>query len=154
MAVANRLFDPSKPMSDNVEEFIKRYFELVEGKVVNKRQRKILAYRHAFKETCTGKPDYYVLQLATQLLTKENVKDRMIYLQSINGVEEELDFDWNKSKAEEVLLEIIYDEKAKMADRLKAIDQLNKMKGMDKRVMQEEEASDSVADFMNRLFKK
>lgn len=145
--------DPEAPLSSDAQEkFCNEYVRLdIEEGIVNKRARRIRAYRLSFPETNKDN-DGVINSKATALLNRSTVRDRIRKLYEEEGTSVENEFNWTKSKSENVLLEIVYNEDLKTADRLKAISELNKMRGIDAPTVEEDKSDDDEIDsYFNSL---
>lgn len=148
-----KIFDHEQPLTnDNQERFCQEYVRLdIEERIVNKRARRIKAYRLIFPETiketdavCNGR--------AVTLLSRKPIRDRIAALYEEEGASVESEFIWTKSKSETLLVGIAYDDDNKTGDRIKAISELNKMRGIDVPVVDEEEnKGDSVDQFFGKF---
>ncbi|MGL5711795.1 MAG: hypothetical protein ACRCX2_02145 [Paraclostridium sp.] len=148
-----RIVDHEVPLAnDSHEGFCSEYVRLdIEDGVVNKRMRRIIAYRHSYPETFSDS-DAIVSSRATALLAKKVVKDRIKALYEDEGTSVENEFTWTKSKSEGLLVEIAYDNSQKAGDRIKAIGELNKMRGIDiPKVVEEVNEGDSVDQFFAKF---
>ena len=132
------IVDPTLPLSNEAHEnFVQAYISFdLDGIIKNKRARKMEAYRVAYPETRATK-DSIVNSRATDLLLKESIAERLEYLYEKFGTSVENKYSWTPNKAEEALLDIIYGEEEKSADKIKAISELNRMRGIDKPQVEE-----------------
>lgn len=130
------------------ETYCREYVRLdLEDHVVNKKARRVKAYRFSFPETYDA-GDGVINSRACTLLRGKSVSSRIKYLYEQDGSSIENEFNWTRSKSEDVLLSIIYNDESKQADKLKAIQQLNAMRGIDAPVVKKEEGEqDTVAQF-------
>lgn len=145
--------DPEAPLSSDAQEvFCREYVRLdIEEGIVNKRARRIRAYRFSFPETIKD-TDGTINSRATALLGKAPVRNRIKKLYEDEGTSVENEFNWTRSKSENVLLEIVYNEDLKTADRLKAISELNKMRGIDTPTVEEDKSdADEIDSYFNSL---
>lgn len=147
-----KVFDEAEPLqNENHEKFCQEYVRLDLNNIIrNKYARKIEAYRIVFPETVTT-TDGIIASRATQLLLREDVSERLRYLYELHGSSIENDVEWTKSKAEEALTAIIYDENSKDADRLKAIAELNRMRGIDKPEEKDNNETSKISDFFEMV---
>lgn len=137
---------------DAQEAFCNEYIRLdIEELIANKRARRIKAYRFAYPETI-GDADHIVASRATAMLAKKVIKDRIKHLYEAEGTSVETEFAWTKSKSESLLVDIAYSDEQKTADRLKAISELNKMRGIDApKVIEEDNKGDTVDSFFDKF---
>lgn len=151
-----KIVDSEIPLTNDTHEtFCIEYVRLdIEEQIFNKRARRIRAYRLAFPETKKDS-DSTINSRATSLLARKTIKDRIKNLYEKEGTSVENEFNWTRSKSEGLLLGIAYDEKLKTADRLKAISELNKMRGIDVPFIKEEnkEEEDTVDSFFSKIAK-
>ncbi|MGL5712948.1 MAG: hypothetical protein ACRCX2_08010 [Paraclostridium sp.] len=148
-----KIIDPEQPLdSEKQEAFCMEYVRLdIEDHIANKRARKVMAYRNVFEGTI-GDSDSVCATRATSLLSRESIKERIKAIYEEEGTSVENQFTWTKSKSEEMLVDIVYNHELKTADRLKAISELNKMRGIDvPKVEDEETAGDAVDGFFSKL---
>lgn len=151
--INKKIIDHEEPLNrDAHEAFCQEYVRLdLEDRIVNKRARRIKAYRFAYPETI-GSTDAAMNTRASALLNKESVSSRISAIYETNGACVENTYIWTKEKSEELLAEMAYDEMMKPADRLKAISELNKMRGVDTpKVEDEENKGDSVDSFFDKF---
>ena len=139
------------------EEFCKEYVRLdIEERIINKRARRIKAYRNTYKDSIMEQ-DGVINSRAVTLLKKDYIMERIATLYDEEGTSIEQQFNWTTSKAEELLVAIAHDDELKTADRLKAISELNKMRGIDAPVIIPEEkevdSTDSVEMFFSMIKK-
>jgi len=134
------------------ETYCREYVRLdLEDHVVNKKARRVKAYRFSFPETYND-PDGTINSRACTLLRGKNVSSRIKYLYEQDGSSVENEFNWTRSKSEDVLLSMIYNEESKDADRLKAVNQLNTMRGIDSVIVKKEDGEiDTVSKFFRNL---
>lgn len=151
-----KIIDSEIPLTNETHEtFCIEYVRLdIEEHVVNKRARRIRAYRLAFPETKKD-ADSVISSRATTLLARKTVKDRIKALYEEEGTSVENEFNWTRSKSESLLVEIAYDDELKTADRLKAISELNKMRGIDVPFVEDDgkEEEDTVDSFFSKIAK-
>lgn len=148
-----KIVDHEVPLAnDSHEVFCAEYVRLdIEDSVVNKRMRRIMAYRAGYPDTF-AESDAVCSSRATALLAKKFVKDRIKALYEEEGTSVENEFVWTKSKSETLLVEVAYDNTQKTADRIKAISELNKMRGIEvPKVIEEVNDGDSVDQFFAKF---
>lgn len=151
-----KIIDSEIPLTNEIHEtFCMEYVRLdIEEHVVNKRARRIKAYRTAFPDTIKDS-DSVISSRATTLLSRKTIKDRIKSLYEEEGTSVENEFNWTRSKSESLLVEIAYDDELKTGDRLKAISELNKMRGIDVPFVEEgnNEEEDTVDSFFTKIAK-
>lgn len=156
--MGNRLIDRmpidyAEPLPNEKHElFCQEYLRLdVEGIVKQAKARRIEAYKVAYPE---AKDELYnkINSRASNLLRNENVVARLEYLYEENGSGIENKIRWTRGKAEDELLDIVLgDDKTEI--KLKAIDMLNKMRGISAPEEKKEEIVEesSVEKFFSKL---
>lgn len=128
------------------EKFCQEYVRLdIEDRVVNKKARRVKAYRFSFPETI-GDNKTDVDRRALNLLRRKEIVERIRYIYEQEGTSIEAEYYWTKSKAEGVLVEIAYDDESKDADRINAVKQLNQMRGIDIPKVEDRGDSESSID--------
>jgi len=99
-----------------------------------------------------GVNDSLINSRATTLLKNRNVSERIKFLYEEEGTSVENEYTWTRSKSEDVLVSIVYNEESKDGDRIKAVNQLNVMRGIDSPVEKDKEKEeDSVSTFFNNI---
>ncbi len=152
-----KTIDYEVPLENEAHEsFCQEYVRLdIEDRVISKKYRRILAYKFSFPEDDVN--DEAINQRAFNLIRKKEIEKRIEYIYNLEGTSIENSFAWTRSKSEEALLELAYGSGIKPGDRLRAIAELNKMRGIDTPavVIEEEEKkeTDSVTDFFSRIRK-
>lgn len=144
--------DFEKPLlNENREKFCQEYVRLdVEDGVRQAKARRIQAYRFAFPDGADV-ADSIIASRAGKLLNDEFVSARLAYLYEQLGTGIENEVKWNKIKAEDVLLDIIFGEE-KTENKLKALDMLNKLREIGvKKEEEEEKQISSIETFFNKL---
>lgn len=146
-----KVFDSEIPLNNDTHEaFCREYVRLdIDEFITNKRARRIKAYRAIFPETVKDL-DSVVNSRAVALLARKTVKDRIRVLYEEEGSSIETEYGWTRFKSENILIGIAYDDELKTGDRLKAISELNKMRGIDVPVVKEAESSDE--DTVEKFF--
>ncbi|MEG0151567.1 MAG: hypothetical protein RR744_00110 [Cellulosilyticaceae bacterium] len=125
----------------------------LEGEIVNDKQRRIQAYRLAYPETTVGVADHVINTRATTLMRRRDIRDRIAFLYEEEGTSVENQYRWTRGKAEKVLVSIATSDNEKTSDIIKAVDTLNKMRGIDApEVLEEEEEDDG--DTIDAFFNK
>jgi len=151
--IARKIVDFAEPLSNELHEaFCLEYLRLdIEQKVANKKARRIKAYRASFPEAY-GVNDSLINSRATTLLKNRNVSERIKFLYEEEGTSVENEYTWTRSKSEDVLVSIVYNEESKDGDRIKAVNQLNVMRGIDSPVEKDKgKEEDSVSTFFNNI---
>ena len=151
--IKKKIIDHEMPLTNEQQEgFCLEYVRLdIEEQITNKRARRIKAYRFIYPETLKDS-DHVCNTRATRLLAKKPVAERIRALYEEEGSSVENEFSWTRSKSEGLLVDIAYDEEQKTADRIKAIGELNKMKGIEvPKVEVEETAGDSIDKFFGKF---
>lgn len=144
--------DWEEPLPNKKQEnFCQEYIRLdVEEGIKQLKARRVMAYKFAFpdaRDDSEGKLN----SRASKLLRDENVVARLTFLYEELGSGIENDVKWNKTKAEDVLLDIIYGEE-KTENKLKALDMLNKLREVGvKKEEEEEKQLSSIETFFNKL---
>lgn len=144
-----KIVDYAEPLQNEQHElFCQSYVELdLEQHIVNKRARRIRAYRKCFP----GSVDYtesIINSRASVLLRSENVSGRIDYLYEENGTSVDNKYSWTINKSTDALLDIVYDDATADKDKIGAIKELNKIKGLDTPTIEEEEKSDNISKFL------
>jgi hypothetical protein len=149
-----KIVDFEEPLSNDKHElFCSEYVRLdIEDMISNKRARRIKAYRIVFPETYAN-TDGVCNSRAVNLLSRKPVRERIAALYEENGTSVESEFTWTRDKSEDLLVDIAYDSNAKTADRLKAVSELNKMRGIDAPKEVEVETKDDSVDAFFAKFK-
>lgn len=145
--------DPAEEISNETHElFAQKFIELdLDEGINNKRRRRIEAYRICYPDSY-NETDGVLNGRATTLLRNERVSERIAFLYEERGTSLEAKVSWSRMKAEDSLLDIIGNEDSKDSDRIKAIECLNKMRGIDAAVIEEQtQEKDSVDDYFARL---
>lgn len=134
------------------ENYCQEYVRLdIEDRIVNKKARRLKAYRFSFPETINDNATA-VNRRACNLMRNKEISERISFLYEEEGSSVENEYFWTKSKAETVLAEIVYDENNKDADRINAVKQLNQMRGLDvPKPKKEGEGADSIKDFFEEF---
>lgn len=148
-----KIIDHELPLTnENHEAFCVEYVRLdVEDRIVNKRARRVKAYRFIYPETI-GEADSVCSSRATALLAKKTIRDRIANIYEELGTSVEAEYAWNRVKSEELLVEIAVDDSQKAGDRIKAIGELNKMRGIEvPKVIEEEVKGDSIDTFFSKF---
>ncbi len=151
--ITSKMQDFTEPLKKQAQEdFVKEYIRLdVDCNISHKRTRRIKAYRFAYPDA-KAKSDSIINDRAVAVLKLKTVVDRMRFLYSEIGSSIEAEVNWTASKSEDALLAIVFDEETKSADKLKAIQQLNMMRGIDKpQIEKEEDGKDTVEEFFSGL---
>lgn len=144
--------DWEKPLpNEKQENFCQEYVRLdMEDGIKQARARRIMAYKFAFpdaRDDVEGKLN----SRASKLLKDDNIVSRLTFLYEELGAGIENEVKWNKTKAEDVLLDIIYGEE-KTENKLKALDMLNKLREVGvKKEEDEEKQLSTVEAFFNKL---
>lgn len=151
-----KTIDYEIPLENEAHEaFCQEYVRLdIEDRVISKRYRRVLAYKFAFPEDNVN--DEAINQRAFNLIRRKECEKRIEYIYNLEGTSIENLFTWTRSKSEEALLELAFGEGVKPGDKLRAIAELNKMRGLDAPVVaveEEKKETDSVADFFSRIRK-
>lgn len=145
--------DWEQPLPNEAHErFCQEYVRLdLDGEVKQAKARKVEAYKFAFPDS-KDEVFHKLSSRATNLLRNENVIERLRYLYEQMGTGIENEVKWTRSKAEDALLEIILGQE-KTENKMKAIDMLNKLRGIGAPVVEEDEEKniDSVQIFFNKL---
>lgn len=141
--------------NENHNAFCENYvmLDLEEG-ISNDKQRRIRAYRLTYPETTSGILDHVVNTRATALMRRNDIKERIAFLYEEEGTSVENQFRWTRGKAEKVLVDIATSENEKTSDIIKAVDALNKMRGIDVPVIIDEDDSgdeDTIDTFFNKF---
>ena len=84
-------------------------------------------------------------------MRKKSVSGRIRFIYEEEGSSVENEFNWTRGKAEEVLLNMVYDDLNKTGDKLNAIKELNKMRGIDVPVVKVEKSGDDVDAFFSKV---
>lgn len=150
-----KIVDTEQPLLNEAREsFCNHYVRLdLEDKIVNKTARRVMAYRLSFPETIKDS-DSIVNSRATSLLSKNDIIDRISFIYEQEGTSVEAKFAWTKNKSEEALMEIVFCEDTKDGDKIKAIQELNKMRGIEKPLeLIEENNNDEVDSFFDKIKK-
>lgn len=135
------------------EAFVQEYFRLdVDGEIVNDKARRISAYKFSFPEAKTD-GDGQINGRAVTLMKRTDVKGRLEYLYEEHGSGVEHKYRWTKAKSENALVELVFSDGVKIGDRLKAMDMLNKMNGLDIPKVKENEDGKGK-DTVNAFFDK
>jgi len=148
-----KIVDYAKPLpNEQHESFCQSYIELdLEHHIVNKRARRIRAYKNAFPDS-TSYTESVINSRASVLLRNENVSGRIGHLYEENGASVDNLYSWTLSKSTDVLLNIVYDEDTADKDKLVAIKELNKMTGIDvPKAEEEEDKTDRISDFLQKF---
>lgn len=136
------------------EAFVQEYFRLdVDGEIVNDKARRIKAYKVSFPEAKSD-DDGQVNGRASTLMKRADVKGRLEHLYEEHGSGVENKYRWTKAKSENALVELVFGDGVKIGDRLKAMDMLNKMNGLDVPKLKEEDSSkgkDTVESFFDKF---
>lgn len=127
-----KMIDPAEPLkNESQEKFCQEYVRLdIEDGVVNKKARRVKAYIFSYPET-VKESEGVVSSRATYLLSRPHIKARIGHLYEEEGSSVENQYNWTRSKSEAILIGIAYNDELKTGDRLKAISELNKMRGID-----------------------
>lgn len=146
-------YDPEQPLnSEHQELFCQEYFRLdVEREILQRRARRIAAYKFAYKDGCNGISDADINMRAIGLLREINVAKRLEHLYDKDGSGVEHKVKWSKVKAEDELLSMIISPETKDADKLKAINMLNEINLDDG--SKKEGLRDTVQEFFKRIGK-
>ncbi|MGL5717156.1 MAG: hypothetical protein ACRCX7_11570 [Cetobacterium sp.] len=152
--MTKKIQDPEVPLTNEKhEKFCSEYVRLdIEERIANKKMRRIEAYRLTFPETTLGMNDSVCNSRASVILAKDSVKERIGAIYDEVGNSVETAYGWTTAKSEDLLVSIAYDDSQKAGDRIKAIGELNKMRGIDvPKVEDEEVKGDSVDGFFEKL---
>lgn len=145
-------FDREEPLQPKAwEDFCQEYLRLdIEREVPQMRERRICAYRHAYPNASNMYPSDVNVK-ATALLRKKEVAERLAYLyeQECSGIESEVK--WNKNRAEDELLNIIFSPDTKDGDKLKAIGMLNELREIGIVKDDKDKIIDTVQVFFNKI---
>jgi len=133
------------------EKFCQEYFRLdVEEKIVNRKTRRVMAYRVSYPEN-SNVPDGTINSRASTLLRNENVAGRLQYLYESYGGSVEQQYNWTRGKSEDMLISLAFDEDVKYSDRINAIKELNKMRGYDNPIYDNAEEGDIIDEFLKEF---
>lgn len=148
-----KIVDHELPLTnENQEAFCQEYVRLdIEEHIANKRARRIKAYRFIYPETRSDS-DSVCNTRATRLLAKKAISERIRAIYEEEGSSVENEFNWTRSKSETILVDMAYDDELKPEARLKAISELNKMRGIDApKIVEEDNKGDTVDSFFSRF---
>lgn len=146
-------FDREVPLKDEkMEAFCQEYIRLdLEEGIKQAMARRIMAVKFSFPEYI-DRTDEASNKRGHQLLSREDVSERLefLYEQMGSGVENKVK--WTKMKAEDTLLELIFAPDTKNPDKLKAIAMLNEIRSIGAEDKKDKDSLvDSVAEFFNKL---
>ncbi len=115
----------------------------------NERDRRVKAYKESFD--CGDLKDPVINGRAINKMNGKEVRARIKHLYTLEKDTIISDERWTRDKSEQALLDIIGDFETKHGDRLKAIDTLNKMRGIGTPEVEQVETDDSVAIFFKKF---
>lgn len=145
--------DHEQPLPNKSQEmFCQEYLKMdLDGEVRQAKARRIEAYKRAYPGSI-DETNSVLNTRAVALLRLEHVSARLKYLYEQNGAGIEAEVKWTKDKAEDVLIDIIFGNE-KTENKLKALTELNKLRGIEapKKEVEEEKQISTVESFFNKL---
>lgn len=150
--IEKQQIDWEEPLPNEKHEvFCQEYIRLdMEDGIKQAKARRIMAYRFAFPDS-RDDADGKINSRASKLLKNDDIVSRLNFLYEDLGAGIEDKVKWNKVKAENVLIDIIFGEE-KTENKLKALDMLNKLREIGvKKEEEEEEQISTVEAFFNKL---
>lgn len=145
------LVDYDLPLTNvRQEEFCQEYLRLTLDGIETTKYKKISAYKTAYQPSELAPS--IIEQRANAILHSYDVQRRLEALLTTHESSVESKYKWIKSNSEDKLVRMINDSETKDADRLKAIQLLNDLKGIKGPVeLVEHKENDALTRFLNKV---
>lgn len=151
--VLKDLVDHSSPLPNTKQEkFCQEYLRLTLEGINTTKYKKTKAYIHSYEPDVDNLSPSILEQRANAILHNYDVQRRLDALLEINESSLEHKYRWVKANAEDRLIDIILSDGTKDADKIKAIQVINEIKGIKapKEQLAEKE-NDALTSFLNRI---
>lgn len=136
--------------NERQEKFCQKYLELTLDKIVNKSYKKLEAYKYGY-EPDLNLPESTLQHRANVTFDKHSIQLRLTHLLEEYDSLIESKYKWIKENSENELISIIVNRDTKDADRLKAIQMLNELRGIKAKEEVKVEKGDPLTNFVKSL---